>query len=56
MPTQLQTEHGIVRVRTGTRHVDPAHSSVRFEVKHKVLESGRFLVGDEVKILVTSPR
>jgi polyisoprenoid-binding protein YceI len=52
MPTQLQTEHGIVRVPTGTWHVDPAHSSVQFEVKHKVLESGRFLVGNEVKILV----
>ena len=99
MPTQLQTEHGIVRVPTGTWHVDPAHSSIQFEVEHmmiatvhgrfkefegtieaaedinnsrvygkvkaasidskefdlkwqKVLESGRFLVGDEVKIFV----
>jgi hypothetical protein len=33
MATELQTEHGIVRVPTGTWHVDPAHSSVEFEVK-----------------------
>jgi len=29
--TQLQTEQGIVRVPTGTRTVDPIHSSVGFE-------------------------
>jgi polyisoprenoid-binding protein YceI len=52
LATQLQTDHRIVRVPTSTWHVDPAHSSVQFDVKHKVLESGRFLVGGEVQILV----
>jgi len=44
MPTQLQTEHGIVRVPTGTWHVDPTHSSVAFEVKHMMIATvhGRF--------------
>lgn len=44
MPTQLQTETGIVRVPTGTWHVDPAHSSVEFEVKHMMIATvrGRF--------------
>ncbi|MEN3311707.1 MAG: hypothetical protein V7645_1036, partial [Actinomycetota bacterium] len=37
MATELQTEHGIVRVPTGTWHVDPAHSSVEFEVKHMMI-------------------
>jgi polyisoprenoid-binding protein YceI len=32
--TQLQTEEGVVRVPAGTWHVDPAHSSVAFEVRH----------------------
>jgi polyisoprenoid-binding protein YceI len=42
--TQLQTEHGMVRVPTGTWHVDPAHSSVEFEVKHMMIATvrGRF--------------
>jgi polyisoprenoid-binding protein YceI len=42
--TQLQTEHGVVRVPTGTWHVDPAHSSVEFEVKHMMIATvrGRF--------------
>ena len=44
MPTQLQTETGTVRVPTGTWHVDPAHSSVEFEVKHMMIATvrGRF--------------
>jgi polyisoprenoid-binding protein YceI len=44
MATELQTEQGIVRVPTGTWHVDPAHSSVEFEVKHMMIATvrGRF--------------
>jgi hypothetical protein len=44
MATELRTEHGIVRVPTGTWHVDPAHSSVEFEVKHMMIATvrGRF--------------
>jgi len=44
MATQLQTEHGIVRVPTGTWNVDPAHSGVQFEVKHMMIATvhGRF--------------
>jgi polyisoprenoid-binding protein YceI len=44
MATQLQTQTGIVRVPTGTWHVDPAHSSVEFEVKHMMIATvrGRF--------------
>jgi polyisoprenoid-binding protein YceI len=44
MPTELQTEQGNVRVPTGTWHVDPAHSSVEFEVKHMMIATvhGRF--------------
>jgi polyisoprenoid-binding protein YceI len=44
MAAELQTEHGIVRVPTGTWHVDPAHSSVEFEVKHMMIATvrGRF--------------
>jgi polyisoprenoid-binding protein YceI len=44
MATQLQTEHGIVRVPTGIWHVDPTHSSVEFEVKHMMIATvrGRF--------------
>lgn len=86
MATQLQTEQGIVRVPTGTWHVDPAHSSVEFQVKHMMIatvrgrfkefegtieaaeniddsraygvvktasiDTGGFLVGEEVEILV----
>jgi polyisoprenoid-binding protein YceI len=42
--TDLQTERGIVRVPTGTWTVDPAHSSVGFEVKHMMIATvrGRF--------------
>jgi polyisoprenoid-binding protein YceI len=44
MATRLQTEQGIVRVPTGTWHVDPSHSSVEFEVKHMMIATvrGRF--------------
>jgi polyisoprenoid-binding protein YceI len=42
--TQLQTEEGVVRVPAGIWHVDPAHSSVAFEVKHMKIAKvrGRF--------------
>ncbi|MGZ4376427.1 MAG: YceI family protein, partial [Gaiellaceae bacterium] len=44
MATELQTEQGVVRVPTGTWHVDPAHSSVEFEIKHLMIATvrGRF--------------
>jgi polyisoprenoid-binding protein YceI len=44
MTTQLQTEQGIVRVPRGTWQVDPAHSSVEFEIKHMMIATvrGRF--------------
>jgi polyisoprenoid-binding protein YceI len=45
MATQLETEQqGIVRVPTGVWHVDPAHSSVEFEIKHMMIATvrGRF--------------
>jgi polyisoprenoid-binding protein YceI len=44
MATQLPTEEGSVRVPTGIWHVDPAHSSVEFEVKHMMIATvrGRF--------------
>src|SRR6202022_3659844 len=44
MATQHQTEPGIVRVPPGTWHVDPAHSSVEFEIKHMMIATvrGRF--------------
>jgi polyisoprenoid-binding protein YceI len=42
--TSLETEQGVVRVPTGTWQVDPAHSSVEFEVKHMMIATvrGRF--------------
>jgi polyisoprenoid-binding protein YceI len=42
--TQLQTEQGMVRVPAGTWKIDPAHSSVGFEVKHLMIATvrGRF--------------
>jgi polyisoprenoid-binding protein YceI len=42
--TQLMTEQGMVRVPAGTWKVDPAHSSVGFEVKHLMIATvrGRF--------------
>jgi hypothetical protein len=44
LATQVQTEQGIVRVPTGTWHVDPAHSSIAFEIKHMMIATvrGRF--------------
>jgi polyisoprenoid-binding protein YceI len=41
---ELQTDQGIVRVPSGTWHVDPDHSSVEFEVKHMKIATirGRF--------------
>jgi polyisoprenoid-binding protein YceI len=39
--TQLQTETGMVRVPAGTWRVDPAHSSVGFEVKHLMIATVR---------------
>lgn len=39
--TDLQTQSGIVRVPTGTWKVDPAHSSVGFEVKHMMISTVR---------------
>ena len=41
MTTQLQTEQGIVRVPSGTWTVDPAHSSVGFEVRHMMIATVR---------------
>jgi polyisoprenoid-binding protein YceI len=44
MATQLETEQGVVRVPAGTWNVDPAHSSIEFEVKHMMIATvrGRF--------------
>ena len=44
MATELPTEKGAVRVPTGTWHIDPAHSSVEFAVKHMGISTvrGRF--------------
>jgi polyisoprenoid-binding protein YceI len=44
MATQLETEQGVVRVPTGTWRVDPAHSSIEFEIKHMMIATvrGRF--------------
>ena len=44
MATDLDTDHGIVRVPTGTWTVDPAHSSVEFRIKHMMISTvrGRF--------------
>lgn len=39
--TQLQTEDGVVRVPAGTWRVDPAHSSVAFEVRHMKIATVR---------------
>jgi polyisoprenoid-binding protein YceI len=39
--TDLQTQQGVVRVPTGTWKVDPAHSSVGFEVKHMMIATVR---------------
>jgi polyisoprenoid-binding protein YceI len=44
MATELSTEQGIVRIPTGTWHVDPDHSSIGFEIKHMKIATvrGRF--------------
>jgi polyisoprenoid-binding protein YceI len=39
--TQLMTEQGMVRVPAGTWAVDPAHSSVAFQVKHMMTPTVR---------------
>src|SRR3954451_16123656 len=39
--TQLQTERGMIQVPAGTWKVDPAHSSVAFEVKHMMIATVR---------------
>src|ERR1700710_2817900 len=39
--TQLHTEQGLVKVPAGTWKVDPAHSSVAFEVKHMMIATVR---------------
>jgi len=39
--TRLMTEQGLVRVPAGTWVVDPAHSSVAFEVKHMMISTVR---------------
>ena len=39
--TQLMTEQGIVKVPAGTWRIDPAHSSVAFEVKHMMISTVR---------------
>jgi polyisoprenoid-binding protein YceI len=44
--TQLQTEVGMVRVPAGTWQVDPAHSSVAFEVKHMMIATVRGHFGE----------
>jgi polyisoprenoid-binding protein YceI len=44
--TQLQTEAGMVRVPAGTWQVDPAHSSVAFEVKHMMIATVRGIFGE----------
>jgi polyisoprenoid-binding protein YceI len=41
VPTELETERGIVRVPTGVWSVDPAHSSVEFRVKHMMISTVR---------------
>jgi polyisoprenoid-binding protein YceI len=44
MEARLETEQGVARVPTGTWHVDAAHSSVEFEIKHMMIATvrGRF--------------
>jgi polyisoprenoid-binding protein YceI len=39
--TMLQTDRGMVRVPAGTWKVDPAHSSVGFEVRHLMISTVR---------------
>lgn len=44
--TRLMTESGMVRVPAGTWTVDPAHSSVAFEVKHMMISTVRGHFGE----------
>jgi polyisoprenoid-binding protein YceI len=44
--TQLQTERGTIQVPAGTWKVDPAHSSVAFEVKHMMIATVRGLFSE----------
>jgi polyisoprenoid-binding protein YceI len=41
MTTELQTQQGIVRVPAGKWVVDPAHSTVGFEVRHMMIATVR---------------
>jgi polyisoprenoid-binding protein YceI len=41
MPTQLETDKGIVRVPSGTWIIDKAHSSIEFRVKHMMISTVR---------------
>jgi polyisoprenoid-binding protein YceI len=41
MSTELQTEQGVVRVPAGRWTVDPAHSTVGFEVRHMMIATVR---------------
>jgi polyisoprenoid-binding protein YceI len=42
--SQLETEHGMIRVPAGTWKLDPAHSSVGFRIRHMMIATvrGRF--------------
>jgi len=44
MATEPRTEKEIVRIPTGTWHIDPDHSSIGFEIKHMKIATvrGRF--------------
>jgi len=44
MSTEVHSEQGIVRVPAGVWHIDPAHSSVEFQIKHMMIATvkGRF--------------
>ena len=44
MSTGVHSEQAIIRVPTGTWHIDPAHSSVEFQIKHMMIATvkGRF--------------
>ena len=44
MSTGVHSEQAIIRVPTGIWHIDPAHSSVEFQIKHMMIATvkGRF--------------
>ena len=44
MSTGVHSEQDIIRVPTGIWHIDPAHSSVEFQIKHMMIATvkGRF--------------